>query len=45
MKNVMKRAWEIRRNVANELGVKVSEVSMSECLKMHGWKARIVMMV
>lgn len=32
--NVMKRAWEIRRNVANELGVKVSAVSMSECLKM-----------
>lgn len=32
--NVMRRAWEIRRNVANELGVKVLEVSMSECLKM-----------
>lgn len=38
--NVMKRAWEIRRNVANELGVKVSAVSMRECLKMAWAEAK-----
>lgn len=34
MKNIMKRAWEIRRNVSKEMNVRVSEISMSDCLKM-----------
>lgn len=38
--NTMKRAWEIRRNVAKELNVKVSLVSMSECLKMAWAESR-----
>lgn len=31
--DVMKRAWEIRRIAASNIGCKVSEVSMSECMK------------
>jgi hypothetical protein len=38
--NTMKRAWEIRRNVAKELNVKVSLVSMSECLKIAWAESR-----
>lgn len=34
MKNIMKRAWEIRREAAQNHGCKVSEINMSECLKM-----------
>lgn len=33
-KNIMKRAWEIRRKAAQNHGCKVSEINMSECLKM-----------
>lgn len=32
--NAMKRAHEIRRNAAAKFNCKVSEISMSECLKM-----------
>lgn len=38
--NTMKRAWEIRREVAKEMDVKVSKVSMSECLKMAWEEAK-----
>lgn len=38
--NTMKRAWEIRREVAKEMNVKVSKVSMSECLKMAWEEAK-----
>lgn len=31
---LMKRAWEIKRTIAEEMKVKVSIISMSECLKM-----------
>lgn len=34
MKDVMKKAWEIRREISKELNTKVSEISMSDCLKM-----------
>lgn len=30
---IMKNAWKIRKDVAKELDIKVSNVSMSECLK------------
>lgn len=34
MTNAMMRAWEIRKAAATVYGCKVSEISMSECLKM-----------
>lgn len=38
MKAVMKRAWEIRKAAAKVQGVKVTEISMSECMK-EAWAA------
>jgi len=32
--NAMKRAWEIRREAATKFNCKVTEISMSECLKL-----------
>lgn len=40
MKNTMMRAWEIRKAAATVYGCKVSEISMSECLKMAWAEAK-----
>lgn len=40
MKNAMMRAWEIRKAAATVYGCKVSEISMSECLKMAWAEAK-----
>ena len=39
-KNIMKRAWEIRREAAKNHGCKVSEILMSDCLKMAWHEAK-----
>lgn len=32
-KQIMKRAWELRKSAATEYGCKISEIEMSECLR------------
>ena len=39
-RNIMKRAWEIRREAAKNHGCKVSEILMSDCLKMAWHEAK-----
>lgn len=39
-RKIMAIAWEYRKDVAKKLGVKVSEVSMSECLKVAWFQAK-----
>lgn len=39
-KQIMKRAWELRKSAATEYGCKISEIEMSECLREAWAEAR-----